>query len=85
MHSRPSDLTPPEPTSWITPVQGPITIEICNVNQRPVRMYAGMPIGQLVFYTTERADHPYNLKKDAKYMDQRQATLSRYHENPREI
>jgi dCTP deaminase len=27
---------------------------------------------------------PYNRKEDAKYMDQRQATLSRYHENPRE-
>ncbi|MDK2974684.1 MAG: dCTP deaminase [Methanofollis sp.] len=65
--------------------RGSITLEMCNVNQRPVRMYAGMPIGQLVFYTTERADHPYNLKKDAKYMDQRQATLSRYHENARRI
>ena len=51
---------------------------MCNVNQRPVRMHAGMPVGQLVFYTTERASNPYNLKKDAKYMDQRQATLSRY-------
>ncbi|MDD1713180.1 MAG: dCTP deaminase [Methanoregulaceae archaeon] len=63
--------------------RGSITLEMCNVNQRPVRMYAGMPIGQLVFYTTERALRPYNLKKDAKYMDQRQATLSRYHENTR--
>jgi dCTP deaminase len=62
---------------------GSITLEMCNVNQRPVKMYAGMPIGQLVFYTTERALHPYNLKNDAKYMNQRQATLSRYHENPR--
>jgi dCTP deaminase len=61
--------------------RGSITLEMCNVNQRPVRMYAGMPVGQLVFYTTERAMNPYNLKKDAKYMDQRQATLSRYHEN----
>lgn len=65
--------------------RGSITLEMCNVNQRPVRMYAGMPIGQLVFYITERAEHPYNLKKDAKYMDQRQATLSRYHENVREV
>lgn len=63
--------------------RGTITLEMCNVNQRPVRIYAGMPIGQLVFYMTERAEQPYNLKKDAKYMDQRQATLSRYHENPR--
>ncbi len=65
--------------------RGSITLEMCNVNSRPVRMYAGMPIGQLVFYTTERAERPYNLKKDAKYMDQRQATLSRYHENTRGV
>lgn len=63
--------------------RGSITLEMCNVNQRPVRLYAGMPIGQLVFYTTERAEHPYDRKPDAKYMDQRQATLSRYHRNPK--
>ena len=62
---------------------GSITLEMCNVNQRPVKVYAGMPIGQLVFYTTERASRPYNLKGDAKYMNQRQATLSRYHKNPK--
>jgi len=62
---------------------GSITLEMCNVNQRPVRIYAGMPIGQLVFYTTERAEEPYNLKRDAKYQHQRQATLSRYPENVR--
>ncbi len=60
---------------------GSITLEMCNVNQRPVRMYAGMAIGQLVFYTTERAACPYNSKGDAKYMNQRQATLSRYYAN----
>lgn len=65
--------------------RGSITLEMCNVNQRPVRIYAGMPIGQLVFYTTERAERPYPLKGDAKYLDQRQATLSRYDENPRTL
>ena len=63
--------------------RGTITLEMCNVNSRPVRVYAGMPIGQLVFYRTDRAARPYNMKQDAKYMDQRQATLSRYHENAR--
>jgi dCTP deaminase len=63
--------------------RGSITLEMCNVNARPVQMYAGMPVGQLVFYTTERAERPYDRKPDAKYMDQRQATLSRYPENPR--
>ncbi|MDH7593365.1 MAG: dCTP deaminase [Methanomicrobiales archaeon] len=63
--------------------RGSITLEMCNANQRPVRVYAGMPVGQLVFYTTEKAERPYFLKADAKYMNQRQATLSRYYENPR--
>ncbi|MDO8842539.1 dCTP deaminase [Methanocalculus sp.] len=63
--------------------RGTITLEMCNVNVRPVRVYAGMPIGQLVFYTTERAACPYDKKPDAKYMDQRQATLSRYSGNKR--
>jgi len=61
--------------------RGTITLEMANVNSRPVKVYAGMPIGQLVFYTTERAENPYYKKSDAKYLDQRQATLSRYHEN----
>jgi dCTP deaminase len=61
--------------------RGTITLEMCNVNTRPVKIYAGMPIGQLVFYTTERAQNPYFSKGDAKYLDQRQATLSRYHAN----
>jgi dCTP deaminase len=61
--------------------RGTITLEMANVNSRPVKVYAGMPIGQLVFYTTERAERPYDKKGDAKYLDQSQATLSRYHAN----
>jgi dCTP deaminase len=61
--------------------RGTITLEMCNVNSRPVKVHAGMPIGQLVFYSTERAEFPYFKKADAKYLDQRQATLSRYHRN----
>ncbi|MFA6225574.1 MAG: dCTP deaminase [Methanoregula sp.] len=61
--------------------RGTITLEMCNVNARPVKVYAGMPIGQLVFYTTERAEKPYFKKGDAKYLDQRQTILSRYPEN----
>ena len=61
--------------------RGTITLEMANVNSRPVKVYAGMPVGQLVFYTTERAENPYDKKSDAKYLDQHQATLSRYHAN----
>jgi len=64
--------------------RGTITLEMANVNARPVKVYAGMPIGQLVFYTTERAENPYDKKADAKYLDQRQATLSRYPGNKKQ-
>ncbi|MBP2132943.1 dCTP deaminase [Methanomicrobium sp. W14] len=63
---------------------GTITLEIANANQRPVRLYAGMPVGQLVFYTTERSLHPYGAKGDAKYLHQKNATLSRYYENKKQ-
>lgn len=60
---------------------GQITLEIANLNCRPVRLYAGMPIGQIVFYETEHAWTPYNEKADAKYCGQIGATVSKYYEN----
>ncbi|MDU9376579.1 dCTP deaminase, dUMP-forming [Methanocorpusculaceae archaeon Sp1] len=60
---------------------GTITLEMCNVNSRPVRVYAGMPIGQLVFYVTKRCLCPYDKKPDAKYQNQKNATISRYDKN----
>lgn len=42
------------------------TLEI-SVKQ-PVRIYAGMPIGQLIYFKMDgTAINPYNKKKDAKY------------------
>jgi dCTP deaminase len=75
-------LTLHQTGGWIDAgFRGTITLEMCNVNTRPVKVYAGMPVGQLVFYTTERAQNPYFSKGDAKYLDQQQATLSRYPAN----
>jgi len=35
---------------------------------KPVRVYAGMPIGQLIFYVVEgEVNMPYNKKESAKY------------------
>lgn len=35
---------------------------------KPVRVYAGMPIGQLIYYVVEgEVQNPYNKKKSAKY------------------
>ncbi len=35
---------------------------------KPVRVYAGMPIGQLIYFTVQGGiDNPYNRKSSAKY------------------
>lgn len=41
------------------------TLEIVVV--QPVRVYAGMPIGQLIYFETGPVDVPYNKKLGAKY------------------
>lgn len=42
------------------------TLEISCV--QPVRVYAGMPIGQLIYFTVEGGiEHYYHTKKSAKY------------------
>jgi len=41
------------------------TLEITVVH--PVRVYAGMPIGQLIYFETGDVDVPYNKKPGAKY------------------
>tara|TARA_B100000745_G_scaffold300606_1_gene255905 strand:+ start:6688 stop:7224 length:537 start_codon:yes stop_codon:yes gene_type:complete len=38
---------------------------------KPVRIYAGMPIGQIIYYVVAgETINPYNTKKSAKYHDQ---------------
>ena len=42
------------------------TMEISS--SKPVRIYAGMPIAQLIYYKVEgTVKNPYNKKRDAKY------------------
>lgn len=60
---------------------GTITLELYNVNSRPIRLYEGMPIGQLVFFKTKHCDIPYNRMPHAKYYQQTGATTSKYYEN----
>lgn len=60
---------------------GTITFEIKNVNRRPIKLYAGMPIGQLVFFETRPSEIPYNKRPGAKYNGQVNATVSKYNLN----
>jgi dCTP deaminase len=53
--------------------QGTWTLEISVVKR--VRVYAGMPIGQLIYFTaSENVITPYNKKKNAKYNGQKHDT-----------
>lgn len=58
-----------------------ITLEIVNVGNRPVRLHAGMAIGQMVFTRTAECQVPYNEKPSAKYNGQPAAAHSRYYLN----
>lgn len=59
-----------------------ITLEIVNVGNRPVRLHAGMAIGQMVFTRTKECLVAYNEKPGAKYNGQPAAAHSRYYLNP---
>ena len=59
-----------------------ITLEILNVGNRPVRLHAGMSIGQMVFTRTAFCDMPYHRKPGAKYNGQTAAAHSKYYLNP---
>ncbi|MCS7298008.1 MAG: dCTP deaminase [Bacteroidia bacterium] len=50
------------------------TLEISVIH--PVRVYAGMPIGQLIFFTVEgEVEAPYLLRKDARYKERTELPL----------
>jgi len=54
--------------------EGNITLEFYNANSRPLRIYPGMRICQLVFAQMEQpAENPYR----GKYQGQRGTTASR--------
>jgi dCTP deaminase len=62
---------------------GHITLELSNVANLPITLYAGMKIGQISFFQmTTSADRPYgSAGLGSKYSGQRGPTPSRYSEN----
>lgn len=57
--------------------QASITLELSTNIGVPVRLYPGMPIGQLAFERVSAVQSPYT----GKYVDQEGPTASRYHQN----
>jgi dCTP deaminase len=62
---------------------GHVTLELSNVANLPITIYAGMKIGQLSFVQlAEPTDHPYGSSGlGSKYQGQRGPTPSRYWRN----
>ena len=64
---------------------GEITLEMHSEFKDPIRLYIGMPIGQLVFFEIAPAAIPYGEKHTSKYQNQRGATQSAYFKNIRGV
>jgi dCTP deaminase len=60
---------------------GTITLEIGNVNVRPIKLYCGMAICQLAIFLTTPPHVTYDKKVNAKYNNQVEPTISKYFEN----
>jgi dCTP deaminase len=75
-------LTIHQTGGWIdSGFRGTITLEISNVNVRPIKLYSGMPICQLAIFLTNQPRVTYDKKIGAKYNDQIEPTTSKYYEN----
>lgn len=62
--------------------RGEITLEIKNNNPRPVKLYAGQRVCQLVIHKLNQpSKSPYGAKEDSKYQDQTGATPSRLNDD----
>lgn len=56
--------------------EGQITLEISNLNARPVRLHAGMPIAQVCFYPCDTPANDYS--RTGRYQHQTGPQESRY-------
>lgn len=75
-------LTIHQTGGWIdSGFSGTITLEISNVNVRPIKLYAEMPICQLAIFLTNQPRIPYDKKVSAKYNGQIEPTTSKYYDN----
>lgn len=63
---------------------GTLTLEVGNINPRPVVLHTGMAIGQLVFHRLgHEPEVDYGAKTSSKYQGQEVPTLSKYYLNER--
>lgn len=62
--------------------KGKVVMELGNMGRMPVALYAGMRVCALTFEElSSRADIPYNRKKNAKYLGQKEPLPSRIAED----
>jgi len=61
--------------------RGNLVLEMTNVGKMPVALHKDMKICKLVFFKlSSEAEKPYYLREDAKYLDQKEISGSRIHQ-----
>jgi dCTP deaminase len=58
---------------------GKITFEISNVGRLPVKLYPGLLVAQVCFFTAKRSSYKLYDKKDNKYFGQLRTEPSKYY------
>lgn len=61
--------------------KGTLTLELFNANCRPIKLYSGMRIAQLMFFSGHACCKPYGERTHSKYQGQVHTELSRYDQN----
>jgi len=61
--------------------KGTITLELFNANNRPIKLYAGMDIAQIMFMSGTASCRPYDTREHSKYSGQVHTQLSKYYLN----
>ena len=61
---------------------GALTFELVNVGKIPLKLYPGIRIGQISFYTTEKTTIPYQEKASTKYFGSVAAISSVFYKDP---
>lgn len=59
--------------------QGPLTFELINAGRVPLKLYAGLRLGQICFFKTTEVQVGYMNKTSCKYGDQTGAEPSRFY------
>ncbi|MFH7903683.1 MAG: dCTP deaminase [Candidatus Aenigmatarchaeota archaeon] len=67
---------------WVDPgYSGHLTLELYNVNKKPIILRPLMKIAQISFFELDEVETPYYKRKSSKYVEEEGATSSKIHKD----